>query len=74
MIKPGLKHFVEKITTNDNLSIEERIETVMNLRSEIEDSDEKTNLKNDVVFFSSLIDMVKTENAPHIYDEDLLSL
>lgn len=74
MKKSELKNLVKAITDNESLPIEERIEQVMNMRSEMTEEDEKANLRNDVVFFSMMIEMIEKDNGPHIYDGDLLML
>ncbi len=74
MKKSELKHLIEAITNDESLSLEERTEQVMNMRSEMSVEDEKENLRNDVVFFSMLIEMIDKENGPHIHDAELLVL
>lgn len=74
MKKPGIKPLIEKIAANESVDIPDRIDMALEARESIKSDDEKTNLKNDIDIFSVLIEMVKKDNDPHIYDEDLLAL
>lgn len=74
MKKSELKEDITKITSNESLSIDERIDLVLNLRNNFSNDDDKKNRKNDIIFLSLMIEMVEKENAPHIYDMELLEL
>lgn len=74
MDNSGLKEYINKITGNQSLSIDDRIDEVLSLCQEIESTNEEEKLSNDILFLSELIDMVKRENEDNRYDEALLEL
>lgn len=74
MIKPTFKSKVEKITLDESLSLDDRMEMVFAMREQISPSDDAERLSRDVDYFTCLIDMLETDNGPHIHDRDLLQL
>lgn len=69
-----LSQHIRKITTDDNLSIDDRIDAVFALRQEQDCTDEKDVLENDVEYFNCLIDMILKENDTYAHDPELLQL
>ncbi len=74
MRQPALKDFIMKITSDESLSLDQRMEDVFNMRQHLASDDESVNRRNDIDYFSCLIEMVKKENGVHIHDLDLLQL
>lgn len=74
MIKLSFKSQVERITLDESLSLDERMERVFAMREQTTPSDEVERLAHDIDYFSSLIEMLEKDNGPHIHDRDLLQL
>lgn len=74
MIKPGLKDYIRKITSDKSLSLDQRMEDVFDMRQHMASDDEIINRQNDIEYFSCLIEMIAPDNETHIHDLDLLQL
>ena len=74
MKRPGLKEYIIKITCNGSDSIDERIDQVFYIRQENTPMDEKEALRQDVVYFLPLIEMIQKEDDKHEHDRSLLQL
>ena len=74
MKEQGFKYLIEKLTLDDSVSLEDRVDMVFNARQELESDNEDDRLANDADCYSCLIAMYLKENGPHIHDLELLQL
>lgn len=73
-MKKKIKEQISEVTHDGTKCIEERIDTVLNIRQNNMPDDASKQLEDDVIYFSSLIKMTLEENGPHMYDSHLLEL
>lgn len=74
MKEKKIKELINELIHDGTKCIDERIDTVLNIRQRHMSDDTSEQMKDDVVYFRSLIAMVLDENGPHIYDSHLLQL
>lgn len=69
-----MKKQIQNIAQQSDLSIDERISLILQLREQFNSEDDNQRLQNDTVIFTALIEMVDAENQPHVYDLEMLQL
>lgn len=74
MKQPELKEHICQIAYDIASSIDQRIEKIFSIRQEYGAKDEEEALRQDVVIFSVLIEMIQKENDKHEHDRPFLQL
>lgn len=73
-MKKKVKELVSELIHDGTKSIEERIDDIFALRELHMSDDAAKQMADDVIYFTSLINMALEENGPHLYDSQLLQL
>ncbi len=74
MINKETSERIKTISCDTSLSIDERIETILKLKENLDEDNENERLQTDIQYYYCLIEMTNEENGPHIYDLELLQL
>lgn len=74
MKREGFQKTIEKIVSNDNLGVEERIDSVFQVLDERHDIYSNEGGKDEIIAYSYLIELIKEENKNHEFDLQYLQL